>query len=153
MFRKTLNKDQSSRRDQDDYKIISTRNTNIFYAVISVFLAMLLWVFAVYSDSSSTTFVDVPVVIRNAESLTDSGYKIVLNIDDISFSVKGRKSIVEKIGYDSVVPYVDLSEISAKDSGAVVKIKYEKKYKLQINNPSNEVVQVYIIDVLESSGK
>ena len=153
MFRKTLNKDQSSRRDQDDYKIISTRNTNIFYAVISVFLAMLLWVFAVYSDSSSTTFVDVPVVIKNAESLTDSGYKIVLNIDDISFSVKGRKSIVEKIGYDSVVPYVDLSEISAKDSGAVVKIKYEKKYKLQINNPSNEVVQVYIIDVLESSGK
>ena len=51
------------------------------------------------------------------------------------------------------MPYVDLSEISAKDSGAVVKIKYEKKYKLQINNPSNEVVQVYIIDVLESSGK
>ena len=153
MFKKTLNKDQSSRKDQDDYKIISTRNTNIFYAVISVFLAMLLWVFAVYSDSSSTTFVDVPVVIKNAESLTDSGYKIVLNIDDISFSVKGRKSIVEKIGYDSVVPYVDLSEISANDSGAVVKIKYEEKYKLQINNPSNEVVQVYIIDVLESSGK
>ena len=153
MFKKTLNKDQSSRKDQDDYKIISTRNTNIFYAVISVFLAMLLWVFAVYSDSSSTTFVDVPVVIKNAESLTDSGYKIVLNIDDISFSVKGRKSIVEKIGYDSVVPYVDLSEISAKDSGAVVKIKYEKKYKLQINNPSSEVVQIYIIDVLESSGK
>lgn len=152
MLKKTLNKDQSSRKDQDDYKIISTRNTNIFYAVISVFLAMLLWVFAVYSDSSSTTFVDVPVLIRNAESLTDSGYKIVLNIDDVSFSVKGRKSIVEKIGYDAIVPYVDLSEISAKDSGAVVKIKYEKKYKLQINNPSSEVVQVYIIDVLESSG-
>lgn len=152
MLKKTLNKDQSSRKEQDDYKIISTRNTNIFYAVISVFLAMLLWVFAVYSDSSSTTFVDVPVLIRNAESLTDSGYKIVLNIDDVSFSVKGRKSIVEKIGYDAIVPYVDLSEISAKDSGAVVKIKYEKKYKLQINNPSSEVVQVYIIDVLESSG-
>ena len=153
MFKKNSNNNQSSRKDQDDYKIISTRNTNIFCAVVSVFLAMLLWVFAVYSDSSSTAFVDVPVVVRNAESLTDSGYKIVLNIDDISFSVKGRKSVVEKIGYDAVVPYVDLSELSARDSGAVVKIKYDKKYKLQINNPSNEVVQVYIIDVLESSGK
>ena len=153
MFKKNSNNNQSSRKDQDDYKIISTRNANIFYAVVSVFLAMLLWVFAVYSDSSSTAFVDVPVVVRNAESLTDSGYKIVLNIDDISFSVKGRKSVVEKIGYDAVVPYVDLSELSARDSGAVVKIKYDKKYKLQINNPSNEVVQVYIIDVLESSGK
>ena len=153
MLKKTLNKDQSSRKEQDDYKIISTRNANIFYAVISVFLAVLLWVFAVYSDSSSTTFVDVPVVIRNAETLTDSGYKIVLNIDAVSFSVKGRKNVVEKIGYDSIVPYVDLSEINANDSGAVVKIKYDKKYKLQINNPSNEVVQVYIIDVLESSGK
>lgn len=153
MFKKNSNDNQSSRKDQDDYKIISTRNANIFYAVVSVFLAMLLWVFAVYSDSSSTAFVDVPVVVRNAESLTDSGYKIVLNIDDISFSVKGRKSVVEKIGYDAVVPYVDLSELSARDSGAVVKIKYDKKYKLQINNPSNEVVQVYIIDVLESSGK
>jgi len=153
MLKKTLNKDQSSRKEQDDYKIISTRNANIFYAVISVFLAVLLWVFAVYSDSSSTTFVDVPVVIRNAETLTDSGYKIVLNIDAVSFSVKGRKNVVEKIGYDAIVPYVDLSEINANDSGAVVKIKYDKKYKLQINNPSNEVVQVYIIDVLESSGK
>ena len=153
MFKKNSNDNQSSRKDQDDYKIISTRNANIFYAVVSVFLAMLLWVFAVYSDSSSTAFVDVPVVVRNAESLTDSGYKIVLNIDDVSFSVKGRKSVIEKIGYDAVVPYVDLSEISARDSGAVVKIKYDKKYKLQINNPSNEVVQVYIIDVLESSGK
>ena len=153
MFKKNSNDNQSSRKDQDDYKIISTRNANIFYAVVSVFLAMLLWVYAVYSDSSSTAFVDVPVVVSNAESLTDSGYKIVLNIDDISFSVKGRKSVVEKIGYDAVVPYVDLSELSAKDSGAVVKIKYDKKYKLQINNPSNEVVQVYIIDVLESSGK
>ena len=153
MFKKNSNNNQSSRKDQDDYKIISTRNTNLFYAVVSVFLAMLLWVFAVYSDSSSTAFVDVPVVVRNAESLTDSGYKIVLNIDDVSFSVKGRKSVVEKIGYDAVVPYVDLSEISVKDSGAVVKIKYDKKYKLQINNPSSEVVQVYIIDVLESSGK
>ena len=153
MFKKNSNDNQSSRKDQDDYKIISTRNANIFYAVVSVFLAMLLWVYAVYSDSSSTAFVDVPVVVSNAESLTDSGYKIVLNIDDISFSVKGRKSVVEKIGYDAVVPYVDLSELSARDSGAVVKIKYDKKYKLQINNPSNEVVQVYIIDVLESSGK
>lgn len=110
-----FSKEQSDRNSDEDYKITYSKSSIIIMAVISLVCALIIWTIAVYSDSSTHTFTTVPIEVRSGESIASAEYRII-DYSDITFEVRGRNDVISVLDEKSVIPYIDLNEISDKTS-------------------------------------
>ena len=87
----------------------------IFYIVVSVFIASIVWFYVNYSREVTLTVNDIPVELLNEETtLADRGL-MVLNGQDITVDLKLRvpRSIVFRFDTDKIRAVADLSAITA----------------------------------------
>ena len=95
------------------------KNRNIGMKILSVGIAFLIWLLVTNTNDPVITkhFSDVKVQVENENALTDSGYAYkILEGDIVSFSVKGKKSILNNLSIDDFNVVADFSKLSLTDA-------------------------------------
>lgn len=96
-------------------KLAINLSSNLSLRILSIFLAACMWVFVINTDDPITTrtFSGVAVDIVNTEVLDglNQTYQITGG-EKISFSIKGKKTIVDKMKATDFVVVADLTELS-----------------------------------------
>ena len=147
-IKKWFSKEKSERYEHDDYKMNSSRRTMIIIAAISLVLAFIVWTVAVYVDAETRTFSSVAIEVRGGERLSE-GYHILIDNENVTFTVRGRKNLVNSLTYASVVPYIDVSGLKPTDERAELRVQFQYDGKLVISDVSVEKVTVQIISETE----
>lgn len=95
------------------------KNNNIGMKILSVFIAVLIWLFVANTNDPvvSKRIVDIPVEIINEEALTDQGYAYeVTEGSAVTITVRGKRSIVDGLtamDFDAVADFSKLSTVFA----------------------------------------
>ena len=143
------------------------KNRNIGMKILSVVIAFLIWLLVTNTNDPVITkhFTDVAVQVENESALTDNGYAYkILEGDMVSFSVKGKKSILNNLSIDDFNVVADFSKLSLTDAipidvtcnryqdqleinlGSVNTMKIEKDEVMSINLPVNATVSGTVAD-------
>ena len=123
--------------------------SDLLLKILSVVFAFLLWMFVINTDNPviKKTFSDVPVDMLNEQVLDELNqtYKIESG-DTVSFTVKGKKDIVDRLTKSDFRATADVSSMS--DVHAIP-IKVEAlRYKSQLDvDTGNATVKVVLEDV------
>ena len=113
--------------------------SDLLLKIISVVFAFLLWMFVINTDNPviKKTFSDVPVDMLNEQVLDDLNqtYKIESG-DTVSFTVKGKKDVVDRLTKSDFRATADVSSMS--DVHAI-QIEVEAlRYKSQLDIDTGE---------------
>ena len=96
-------------------KLTNNLSSNLSLRMLSIFLASCLWVFVINTDDPITTrtFTNMEVTIIHTEVLDslNQTYQITEG-EKITFSIKGKKTIVDKLKKSDFTVTADLSELS-----------------------------------------
>lgn len=116
-----------------------SKNNNIWMKVLSVFIAVLIWIIVANTNDPvvSKRFSNVPVEIENEDALTDNGYAYeILEGDEVSFTIKGKKSVVSNMTLMDFNVVADFSKLSLTDAVPidVVAKKYEDQLEISLGN-------------------
>ncbi len=143
------------------------KNRNLGMKVLSVAIAILIWLLVANTNDPVITkrFADVPVQIENEKALTDNGYAYkILEGDKVSFTVKGKKSIVNNLTSNDFRVVADFSKLSLTDAipidvtsdkyqdqleinlGSTNTMKIEKDEIASVNLPVNAIVNGSVAD-------
>ena len=123
--------------------------SDLLLKIISVVFAFLLWMFVINTDNPviKKTFSDVPVDMLNEQVLDDLNqtYKIESG-DTVSFTVKGKKDVVDRLAKSDFRATADVSSMS--DVHAI-QIEVEAlRYKSQLDiDTGGATVKVGLEDV------
>lgn len=123
--------------------------SDLLLKILSVIFAFLLWMFVINTDNPviKKTFSDVPVDMLNEQVLDDLNqtYKIESG-DTVSFTVKGKKDVVDRLTKSDFKATADVSSMS--DVHAIL-IKVEAlRYKSQLDiDTGGANVKVVLEDV------
>lgn len=123
--------------------------SDILLKILSVIFAFLLWMFVINTDNPviKKTFSDVPVDMLNEQVLDELNqtYKIESG-DTVSFTVKGKKDVVDRLTKSDFKATADVSSMSDVHS---ILIKVEAlKYKSQLDiDTGGANVKVVLEDV------
>lgn len=123
--------------------------SDLLLKILSVIFAFLLWMFVINTDNPviKKTFSDVPVDMLNEQVLDDLNqtYKIEAG-DTVSFTVKGKKDVVDRLTKADFRATADVSSMS--DVHAIL-IKVEAlRYKSQLDiDTGGATVKVVLEDV------
>lgn len=123
--------------------------SDLLLKILSVIFAFLLWMFVINTDNPviKKTFSDVPVDMLNEQVLDDLNqtYKIEAG-DTVSFTVKGKKDVVDRLTKADFRATADVSSMS--DVHAIL-IKVEAlRYKSQLDiDTGGATVRVVLEDV------
>ncbi len=103
-------------------------HTNVFTFVLSLVVAVFLWVYVMSVDApnSEQTFYGVKVSVNNIERLNqESGLSVVSENENIYIDVvlQGKKSVLGKLSPDDIKAYVDVSAITEAGTHSL-EIKY-----------------------------
>ena len=139
-------------------KLTNNLSSNLSLRILSIFLASCLWVFVINTDDPITTrtFTNMEVKIIHTEVLDslNQTYQITEG-EKITFSIKGKKTIVDKLKKSDFTVTADLSELSSVNAVPInadeIEIIYgnEKTLKLEIEDLQQAQVPV----VAETTGE
>ena len=94
--------------------------TNWFLAVISVLVAIIIWVYVVYQENPmyETTIKNVPVNFTKLSDDFETGKLTVLssNTKTVDLKIKGKRNVIAKVKRDSINCSVNMSDISSDGS-------------------------------------
>ena len=94
--------------------------TNWFLAVISVLVAIIIWVYVVYQENPmyETTIKNVPVNFTKLSDDFETGKLTVLssNTKSVDIKIKGKRNVIAKVKRDSINCSVNMSDISSEGS-------------------------------------
>ena len=90
--------------------------SKVFWAFISLLMAMALWIYIVSlsSDEFTRTFRGVPVQLINEDILRSSRNMVITNLDtnSVTVTVVGPRRIVSALSAEDIVAQVDVSRLS-----------------------------------------
>ncbi|MCQ2770903.1 MAG: hypothetical protein MJ236_03800 [Clostridia bacterium] len=135
------------RNQNEDYKVTFSKASIIIMFVASIVFAIFVWSFAIYTDSAVHMYENVKIEIQNQKE--DCTYTLDLN--SVSFDVRGRKQIIQGISDGTIVPYIDVESCNPvsyhipRQYIVPVKFKYDtEKYTFLIYNVSVESLLVTV---------
>ena len=102
---------------------------NIWLKILSVILAVFIWIIIVNVDNPSRTktISGIDVILLNENSLTDKGYTYAIQSGStISITVKAPQSVVDSLEASDFYAYADLNETSLVSDSAEIKVRCEK---------------------------
>jgi YbbR domain-containing protein len=123
----------------------SINKTNIFVAILSVFLALILWFYVMGVDSPSVvkTFTSIPVeIIENGNSGLSIyyGYNNIINI-----SVEGKNREIGLLKQGDISAYVDASHITLPGRYTLdVKVTLPENMALSLSEQTLNSISVYL---------
>lgn len=112
---------------------------NIGMKILSVVLAVLVWLLVANSDDPVTTekYADIPVKIINESVLTELGYAYeILEGSEVTVTVKGKASILRNLNAGDFSAVADFSKLSMVDAVPidVTAKKYNNQLEITLGN-------------------
>ena len=140
---------------------LTKRITNNFgLKVLAVVFAIVIWLVVVnIEDPEKTKGFTIPVTIENSDYLTDMGktYDILNNSDKISFTVTGKRSIIEELSdsdftavanmenVNDELTTVPVSVAASRYSGQIEINKRDATLKISVENLKTEKYAVKVV--------
>ena len=94
--------------------------TNWFLAVISVLVAIIIWVYVVYQENPmyETTIKNVPVNFTKQSDEFETGKLTVIssNSETVDLKIKGKRNVIAKVKRDSINCSVNMSDVVSEGS-------------------------------------
>ena len=127
---------------------LTKRITNNFgLKVLAVVFAIVIWLVVVnIEDPEKTKGFTIPVTIENSDYLTDMGktYDILNNSDKISFTVTGKRSIIEELSDSDFTAVANMENVN----DATLKISVEnlktEKYAVKVVTKGTPAAYCYV---------
>lgn len=141
-------------------------NSNTFYAIISVIIAILLWVYVVYdvSPSYEMWIEDVNIKCINKSTLFDDGSIAISGDNDkflnggetIDIKIKGKRNLVSSVDKDDIICTLDMitvtgggsyslkPDIEIKTSGVEIVSTSKSNIKFDVENINQHDIEVEI---------
>ena len=120
---------------------------DIFLRVISIFIALLCWVYIVFitNPDIEVKITGVPVTLADHQTIKNEGYVVSNDINmTVDIKVKGTRQRLATLDRESIIAYVDLSDCVGKKTYELpinVKLPYED---LKLVNKSIQKVSVSV---------
>lgn len=102
---------------------------NLWLKILSVILAVFIWIVIVNVDNPrrTRTITGIEVVLLNESSLTEKGYTYAVQSGStVSITIKAPSSVAESLEASDFYAYADLSETSLVSDSAEIKVRCEK---------------------------
>ncbi len=102
---------------------------NLWLKILSVILAVFIWIVIVNVDDPrrTRTITGIEVVLLNESSLTEKGYTYAVQSGStVSITIKAPSSVAESLEASDFYAYADLSETSLVSDSAKIKVRCEK---------------------------
>ena len=152
----------TDRNESEDYMIRKSRKFDIVIRIISVVGAVIIWLCAVTTGTgvNQRMFTYNNFEIRDVGSFFSaaerSGFKTVINFENsVSFTLKGRKRLIDSLNENEVTVYVELSDYIEtvntipndveQTIEAVVKI--EAPGYFQVSNVSLDTITIQLVPI------
>ena len=148
---------------------LTKRITNNFgLKVLAVVFAIVIWLVVVnIEDPEKTKGFTIPVTIENSDYLTDMGktYDILNNSDKISFTVTGKRSIIEELSdsdftavanmenVNDELTTVPVSVAASRYSGQIEINKRDATLKISVENLKTEKYAVKVVETATADPK
>lgn len=133
-------------------KILKQITNNFGLKVLAAVIAIVLWLVIVNTeDPEKTVRITTTVEIQNQEYLEDQGktYEVLNNTDKITFSITGRRSVVENMKPSDFTATADLGDIE-NNSQVPIRVSANRRGdELEIVNRS-KYVEVFVEDVVSA---
>ena len=118
---------------------IDMKKNNIGMKILSVIIAILIWLLVANINDPVITkrFSDVKVEVENESALTENGYAYeIVEGDQVSFTIKGKKSIVNNMSESDFDVIADFSKLSVTDAIPidVSAEKYDGQLEITLGN-------------------
>lgn len=124
---------------KDLKSLLKIKNNNTGMKVLSVFIAILIWLLVANINDPVRTerFSGIPVQIVNENALTDLGYAYeVLEGDEVTITVEGKRSILNDMtatDFQAVADFSKLSEVDAVPIDVIAR-KYANQLEITLGN-------------------
>lgn len=108
-------------------------------------IAMLIWILVANTNDPviSKRFSNVPVEVENEEALTEMGYAYeIIEGDEVSFSIKGKKSIVSNMNSTDFKVVADFSKLWLTDAVPIDVTAKKYEDQLEINLGNNNTMKI-----------
>lgn len=130
-------------------KLAKTRiMNNIGLKMLALLIAVLTWLIVVNVDDPINTkvYAGVPVEVINADVVTENNrtYQIVDNTEEVTVTIRARRSVLTKIRLDDIVAYADMKELTL-GTQVPIEVKVEKfggKIEQVTSKPGNLQVAI-----------
>lgn len=132
-------------------RILKTLTNNFWYKVLALLFAIILWL-VVYNvdDPVITRTYMTTVTLQNEDSIQDKYYEILDNSHNVSFTVSGKRSILDKIDDSDFTATADFNEMIVSEGGArgsvKINIMAKRSASLLKINGSNKLLVVSLED-------
>lgn len=162
-FFKTQTPQKTNRKETDDYNTVQkSKKFDIIIRIISVLGAIIIWLCAVTSGSAvnERMFTHSNFEIKNEGSFLSaakqSGFNVIIEKENtVSFTLKGRKKLIDKLQENEVFVYVDLESYIEtvntipNDTEQIIKaeITIEAPRYFQVSNVSVESITIKLIPI------
>ena len=101
-------------------KLVGLLTNNILLKILSVLVAVALWLVVVnYDDPTITnTYSGIKVDIINTDVLTDQGkvYEVINGSDTVDVTVEGPRSVIDGIGKENITAVADMAQMTEVDT-------------------------------------
>lgn len=122
-------------------------DSKIFYIVLSVFAAILLWLYVGEQDDATLWTRDIPITFTGEDVLAEQGLMIVHRADEtIDLRLQARRTVLKELSNKTVSIQADVSQITAPGQHS---ISYTISYPSNVQPSSVSVIDrsEYVIDV------
>ena len=131
------------------------KKSDIFYIVLSVFLAIFLWVYmmVVQNPDKTITYNDVSVNFVGRQTLLEEkGLSVIEGIDDasVSISLRGKYGDMIRLGDEDITVEADLSGITSTGEIRVVCTARVESYDVEILQPRSIYVDLVVDKIIEA---
>lgn len=152
----------TDRNNSDDYMIRKSKKFDIVIRIIAVVGAIIIWLCAVTTGSAvnQRMFTYNNFEIKGSGSFISaaerSGFNVIINYDNtVSFTLKGRKKLIDSLNEKDVTVYVDLTEhietvnTVPNDVPQIIEAEIEIKAPgyFQVSNISLEKITIQLIPI------
>ncbi len=119
--------------------------------ILSVLLAIFMWTFVINSTNPTVnkTYRNIPIVIKNQDSLENSGYTIVGNDEPLTTNIKLKGTREKLVGLKSsnIYAYIDIADV--KEGIQSVKIVVDTPSAVTVDELEPEEINLNIQKVIE----
>ncbi len=152
----------TDRNESDDYMIRKSKRFDIVIRIISVVGAVIIWLCAVTTGSAvnQRMFTYHNFEIKDTGSFISaaerSGFYVIINYENsVSFTLKGRKKLIDSLNESEVAVYVDLSDYIEtvntipNDTTQIIEaeVEIEAPGYFQVSNVSLEKIIIQLVPI------
>ncbi len=96
--------------DSDDYKVEKNRRMDMIFRILSLLVAIVIWISIVIGDTATKDFLNFSVLFRGGDSIRAT-HDFSYDFTQVNFQIQGKGTQISQLDENNIVVYVDLDSI------------------------------------------